>query len=102
MARLSYRTEEDLKKGFAYTFGYSRNFRPILYVRPDLINFSDDHFFNSIYVLFYICQRYRMVPYHCEKLFLVIDLNHMRVSQIPLTKIYDMLKKIHVCYTENA
>ena len=102
MARYTYQTEEDLQKGFAYTFGYSRNFRPVVYIRPDLIDFSNDNYYNSIYVLFYICQRYRMVPYYCEKLHLVIDLNHMWVSEIPITKIYDILQKINVGYCENA
>lgn len=85
-----------------YTLGYSYEFRPVLYIRPDLIDFSNDRFLNTAYTIFYICQRFRMVPYHCEKLHLVIDLNHMWVSSIPLTKIYAIMKKISIAYCENA
>lgn len=50
--------------GFVYTFGRSLNHRPIVIIRPDRINFNNPNYFNAIYIIYYICQRYRMVPYH--------------------------------------
>jgi hypothetical protein len=78
--KFTYETVDDLAKGSIYTFGYSRNYRPIIIVRPDLIDFNNKDYYNSSYIIFYICQRYRMIPYHVEKLHLIIDLNHMKVS----------------------
>ena len=34
-------TIKRLKKGFVYTYGYDRKFKPILVIRVDRINFED-------------------------------------------------------------
>lgn len=70
-------------------------------IRPDLIDF-ESNYENSLYVIFYICQRYRMIPYHVEKVHLILDLNHMKVSEIPFKKIYHILTKIGIVYCENS
>jgi len=37
ITKLNSKTVENLKKGFVYTFGYSKNYRPIVIVRVDRI-----------------------------------------------------------------
>lgn len=66
------------------------------------MDFSSLRVYNSIYLIFHIVQRYRMIPYHVEKLQLIIDLNHMKVSQIPYSRMYEMLSQISLVFCENS
>ena len=92
-------TKKGLERGFVYTYGYDKEFCPVVYARPDLIDFKDEQFLNPLYCLMYVVQRYRMVPYHAEKYLLIIDLNNMNVSDIPYMKIYKIMHNVSCLYT---
>lgn len=49
---------------------------------------SSDEIYNAVYFLMLVVMGYRMVPYFAEKYILLFDLNHMKLSEIPYTKIF--------------
>ena len=96
ITKLNNKTVDNLKKGFVYTFGYSKNYRPIVIVRVDRIENDMDveEIFNTLYYLMIVLCAYKMEPYHSEKYIIIIDLNHMNISQIPYPRIYACLTKL--------
>lgn len=78
-------------------------FRPIILFRVDRFNFDQKKdFINVLYFTLYVTQRYRMIPYYVEKWNLLFDLNGMTFSQIPYTKLYDVMVKIGQVYSGNV
>ena len=93
-------TLDRLNAGFAYTFGHDRNYKPILVIRIDRINFQESFelVLNAYYYLMLTVYHYRMVPYHAEKITFIFDFGTLPLTSLPVFSLYDHLKKIGVCY----
>jgi hypothetical protein len=73
---------------------------PLVIMRVDKINFKVplDEIFNSVYYLMLTVKAFKMVPYHAEKLVLLIDFNDISFTSIPYFQLYDIIHKMGTYY----
>ena len=101
ITRFDENTVERLNTGVVYTYGHDRGFRPIVVIRIDRINLEESFelLWNTYYYFMLVIYHYRMVPYHAEKVNLIIDFGNRPLSQIPVFQFYEESKKVGICYS---